>query len=410
MRYKYEDPIYVNKTEKRIFIFMLYMLNKMTEMTTMVVLLIFLPVIIHAQPIRVNFENQFSGWAMLNFNDPLKFQLGGRIIPTLSLTDSLKNHHSLDVEMSVNAFGSAYFESRNTHDGSVVIKPYRLWLRYAFPRLEFRIGLQKINFGSAVMLRPMMWFDRIDFRDPLQLTDGVYSLLGRYYFQNNANIWLWGLYGNEKTKGWELVPTARHVPEFGGRLQLPVPKGEAAISYHHRTADFSPASDTLPDIIQAVYPEDRIGIDGKWDLGIGLWFEEVIKHNSLDNPIIHEWETYLNLGMDYTFPLGNGLNLTTEYFHYSNKADLTGSGFHGNFNALSVNYPFGLLNGVSTVVYYNWEQHDWYRFINLQRKYDYLSFYLMVFWNPDHFALYNVSTDRNLYAGKGIQFMAVLNL
>ena len=87
------------------------------------------------------------------------------------------------------------------------------------------------------MLRPLMWFDKIDPRDPLQLTDGVWGLLARYYFLNNANIWLWGLYGNEKPKTWEIGKTNQHYPEFGGRFQSPVPKGEAAVSYHFRMAD-----------------------------------------------------------------------------------------------------------------------------------------------------------------------------
>jgi hypothetical protein len=363
-----------------------------------------------AQKMKAKLESQFTGWTTLNFSNPMQFQIGGRIIPTFSFSDSLKNNRKADAEISVNTFGSAYFAGNNNQSGSAVIKPYRLWFRYAFPRLEFRIGLQKINFGSAVMLRPLMWFDRIDFRDPLQLTDGVYSLLVRYYFHNNANIWLWTLYRNDKTKGWEQVASDKHSPEFGGRFQLPVPGGETALSMHHRRAHFSPFADTIQGMIPELYPEDRIGIDGKWDLGIGLWFEGVAKHNGLENSMIHAWETYLNLGMDYTFSVGNGLNLITEYFRYSNKTVLAGKGLKGNFNALSVNYPFGLLNNISAVVYYNWEQQDWYRFINLQRKYDYLSLYLMVFWNPQHFALYNDSGDRNLFAGKGIQVMAVLNL
>ena len=69
-------------------------------------------------------------------------------------------------------------------------------------------GLQKINFGSAVLLRPLMWFDSLDPRDPLQLTDGVYAVLLRYYFPNNANLWAWALYGNDSPKGWESAATA----------------------------------------------------------------------------------------------------------------------------------------------------------------------------------------------------------
>jgi hypothetical protein len=374
------------------------------------VILLLYPLRSPAQKLNLKIENQLSGWTTLNFGDPFRYQAGGRYIPTLNLSDSLKRNQSIDAEISVNSFGSALFEHNRYTDGSAGLKPYRIWLRYAIPRLEFRVGLQKISFGSASILRPLMWFDKMDFRDPLQLTDGVYGLLGRYYFQNNANLWFWALYGNDNTKGWEQVPTQKNIPEFGGRIQLPVPRGEAAISYHHRKADFSPYADSLSEITPARYPEDRIGIDGKWDLGVGFWIEGVIKHNGLENAMFHEWETYLNLGLDYTFALGNGLNAIMEYFRYNSKADLFQKGLQGNYNALSVNYPLGLLNNITLVVYYNWEQKDWYRFINIQRKYDYLSLYLMAFWNPGHFTFYNVSEDRNLFAGKGIQLMAVVNL
>ena len=86
-----------------------------------------------------------------------------------------------------------------------------------------RGGLQKINFGSANLLRPLMWFDQIDPRDPLQLTDGVWGILGRYYFLNNANIWVWGLIGNDQRKGWEVIPSVKNKPEFGFRVQMPIP-------------------------------------------------------------------------------------------------------------------------------------------------------------------------------------------
>jgi hypothetical protein len=390
----------------------------MMEMTTddhlknaschiLITLLLAFPVTLHAQKVKTRFENQFSGWTTVNFNDHTGFQLGGRYIPTLSVSDSLRKFQTVSAEISINAYGNYYTAGNNISDFSGNIKPYRLWLRYTLPRLEFRIGLQKINFGSASILRPLMWFDRIDVRDPLQLTDGVYSFLGRYYFQNNVNIWFWTLYGNNEPMGWETIPTKKHTPEFGGRIQIPVPRGEAAISYHHRKAET--AFDTSFIMNNAIYPEDRLGIDGKWDLGVGVWFEVVAKHNSITNSWIPTWETYVNLGMDYTFGLGNGLNVITEYFRYGSNSPLLENGHKANFSVLSVNYPFGLMNTITGMVYYNWDQKDWYRFISFQRKYDYLSLYLMAFWNPDRFALYSISEDRNLFAGKGVQLMAVLN-
>jgi hypothetical protein len=369
-------------------------------------LLLILPVTLDAQKIKTQFENQISAWTTVSFNDHTGYQLGGRYIPTLGLSDSLRGYQTISAEISLNAYGN-YITGPDYSDFMGKIKPYRVWLRYTFPRLELRIGLQKINFGSASILRPMMWFDRIDVRDPLQLTEGVYSFLGRYYFQNNVNIWFWALYGNKDPMGWEVVPTKRKTPESGGRIQIPVPKGEVAVSYHHRKA--GTAFDTSFIINNVTYPEDRLGFDGKWDLGVGLWFEAVVKRNRIMNSLIPEWETYFNLGMDYTFGIGNGLNVITEYFRYGGRSRLADNKTAMNFSALSVNYPFGLLNTITGMVYYNWDKQDWYRFISFQRKYDYFGFYLMAFWNPDRFALYSISEDRNLFAGKGVQVMAVLN-
>ncbi len=362
-----------------------------------------------AQQLHLNLENQISGWATAGFSDPLIYQFGSRYIPSLSLSDSLRKNRIIDTELSCNAYGNVNFTGQDYDGGNVVIKPYRLWIRYGTPRLEFRFGLQKINFGSAAILRPLMWFDRMDYRDPLQLTDGVYALLGRYYFQKNANIWLWALYGNDETKGWEKVPTQEHTPEFGGRFQLPLGKGEAALSFHHRHAELFLATDTLPVVIQDRYPESRIGLDGKWDLGVGLWFESTLMQSHTNNVMIRRWETYFNFGMDYTLPLGNGLNLTAEYFRYGRTDDLTEKGQHTTYTAVAANYPIGVLNNIMGMVYYNWDQQDWYRFLSLQRIYDYWSFYLMAFWNPDQLALYSGGSDESLFAGKGIQFMVVVS-
>ncbi len=135
----------------------------------------------------------------------------------------------------------------------------------------------------------------------------------------------------------------------------------------------------------------------------------MVKHNDPENGILGEWESYFNVGADYTFRLGNGLNLTSEFFRYNSSRRLSQAGAVNNFSVLAVNYPFGLMNSISGAVYYNWNGKEWYRFINLKRDYDYWSFYLMLFWNPERFYLYSSSSDRNLLSGKGIQVMAVVN-
>jgi len=364
---------------------------------------------LRAQESFLKFKGQADGYAGLNFSNPVQVQTGLRFIPMVSAGKSWKNNLKFDSEFSFNSYLDYHATDWKKDNSSSGIKPYRMWLRLSSDRFELRAGLQKINFGSATMLRPLMWFDRMDNRDPLQLTDGVYSLLSRYYFKNNANAWLWVLWGNDKTKGWEIVPSVKSIPEYGGRLQFPVPKGETAISYHHRTADMSKIP--LPGTINVSlkYPEDRIGLDGKWDLGVGLWVEYSLTHSKPKYEYFPQYTKMLTLGMDYTFNVGNGLNMSTEFFRYSASSEVFGKGIDRNFSLLSANYPFGINNRASCIVYYNWNDKSWYRIINLQRQSDNWTFYLFLFWNPDKVAIYNTGNENNMFAGKGVQFMTVFN-
>lgn len=248
----------------------------------------------------LRFSGQVSAWTLYNSDKSMSLWMGGRYLPQLNF--SINNRQSkFDTEISLNVNGMAGFKpfTNNITDGSV--KLYRSWIRYSGNQYEVRLGLQKINFGSASMLRPLMWFDKIDPRDPLELTDGVWGVLGRYYFLNNLNIWAWSLYGNKQPSVWELVETNVQVPEFGGRMQIPLKKGEIAFSYHHRTADsrhlaklYNEESYNLERI-----PEDRFGIDGRWDVAVGLWFEAswTRKKEFLLAPNMH----LLNFGTDYIF-------------------------------------------------------------------------------------------------------------
>ena len=147
---------------------------------------VFLAAIPPASALTFGYKGLVSVWLFDNFERSSDTQLGGRFIPEFSLSQGLSDSLTLDAELSLNGYGTA--ELRSTADIQMEgeVKPYRFWLRLSSSRFEARLGLQKINFGSATLLRPLMWFDSLDPRDPLQLTDGVYGLLLRYYFQNNA--------------------------------------------------------------------------------------------------------------------------------------------------------------------------------------------------------------------------------
>jgi hypothetical protein len=353
----------------------------------------------------LHFSGQASAWMLYNGTLDLPVYMGGRYIPQLNYIIPLKENHKIDIEISTNINGDIGFNPFDTIGYNGQLKPYRLWARYSSNQFEIRAGLQKINFGSASLLRPLMWFDEVDPRDPLKLTDGVWGILGRYYFLNNTNIWLWGLYGNNDPRGWEFAKTNKHFPEVGGRIQVPVPSGEAAITYHHRVADtrdlgFIWSYDKIS--------ENRLGLDFKLDLVIGLWFEGswVSKQADLGNMTNQE---ILNAGIDYTFGIGNGLYVIFEQlvatsdekpFKFQNRTC---------FSLVSLSYPTGLFDNLSGIVYYDWTNNNIYNFVNWQKQFNNLTFYLMGYWNPVNFNIPTQNTDQNLFAGRGIQVMLVLN-
>ena len=343
---------------------------------------------------------------LYNGGNNLPVYLGGRYIPQLNYSLPVKNDHKLDFEASINLNGNAGFYPFDTLGSYGQIKPYRLWFRYSSRQFEIRVGLQKINFGSASILRPLMWFDQVDPRDPLKLTDGVWGILGRYYFLNNANIWLWGLYGNNKPKGWETLGTKAHHPEFGGRIQLPIPKGEAALSYHYRMADTGELEGIDPVVSEAA--ENRIGLDLKLDLVTGLWFEGswATKNKQVG---IYTNQEILNAGIDYTFDIGNGLYIIYEQLLAS--ADEKAFQFHNTtvFSLMSLSYPVGIFDNIGAIVYYDWTNKSIYNFLNWQKQFNNLTLYIMGFWNPEDYRIPVQDSGQNLYAGKGVQIMLVWN-
>jgi hypothetical protein len=369
--------------------------------------LIILILIISSTAQSIDWQGQASSWLTIRPNPGNDGQIGIRYIPSLTLGSPLSEKYLFDSEISANIYGTNRFYSENEPEQEGQIKPYRGWIRLSASQFGLRAGLQKINFGSAALLRPLMWFDHIDPRDPLQLTDGVYALLGRYYFLNNANVWLWCLYGNDETKGWEIFPGVKNKPEFGGRLQVPLWTGEIAISAHYRVAKYE-GDNQDQGIIDQRFSENRLGLDGKWDIGIGIWFEGTITYVDINN-ILPRYNRMFNLGLDYTFDIGNGLYVVSEYLRVDFSDALFTSDESSSLTALSSNYPLGLLDNLQVIFYYDWDKENTFRFVSWQRIYDQWSFYTMGFWNSTQYPLYGNKQVNNLFSGKGFQFMVVFN-
>ncbi len=355
----------------------------------------------------LEFQGQLSLLSSYSPDNELEGYFGGRYIPELSFAIPLDSSQTklLDFEASGNMYANTLFSFFDDSESDGSVQPYRIWARYTSSQFELRAGLQKIDFGSATLLRPLQWFNQIDPRDPLQLTNGVYGVLGRYYFLNNANIWLWALIGNDKTRGFDAIETNNKIPEFGGRYQHPTPNGEIALSYHHRNANSTHLS-FVPQFEKI--PEHRFGLDGKWDLTVGVWFEAAVIHKTEDLGILTN-QTHLNFGMDYTFGLGNGLHVVLE--HLTSATDDSFFGFEEkvNLTGTAISYPLGFFDNISTVVLYNWTAKDIILNAIYSRDFGSISGYFMAYYNPSTVVGFQQNELVNQFEGPGVRIMLVYN-
>ncbi len=339
----------------------------------------------------ISFQGQASGWLALT-KEP---EIGLRYIPEFRVAGSLDDEKTIDAEIALNSRIWMPFDSPGDGDSDVDL--YRLWLRYSSTQFEARLGLQKINFGPAKIMRSLMWFDRLDPQDPFKLTDGVYAMLMRYYFLNNANVWIWGLPGNDALKGLEFVKTDDDHVEFGGRFQFPMPRGELAISYNQRRVDpenwDAKMTGTLTDGL-----ENRLAVDGIWDVGIGLWFEASAERTKID-PDQQMLRGLATIGGDYT--LESGIHLLYEHFVQSTGPEIDQVGLVSNLSALSADYPIGIMDRINAITYFDWEQKDAYAFVGWQRTYDN--------WQINLIAFSNREDSTSAFGGKGAQFIVTYN-
>lgn len=354
---------------------------------------------------KLDFSGQFSAFGNYSPDNDYSLFIGGRYLPELNYNLPLDSGKRFDFLASANISGSVLTQPFKNYQTDGTIAPYRFWARYAGKNYQIRLGLQKIDFGSASLLRPLQWFNQIDPRDPLALTEGVYGLLCRYFFKNNANIWLWGLYGNSQTRGFDVISSNGKVPEYGGRLQLPIPKGEIGFTYHHRNAD---ASDLLQNETYHSIPENRFAVDTKLDLIIGVWLEATyIRKEQNIGLLTHQ--NLINIGADYTFGIGNGLTVIAEQFISSSRQQTFAPENISQITATSLSYPIGFFDTVTGFAYYNWDTKKATVSFNYQHQFKNLLAYAMVTYNPETQQGIQQNELVNNFTGPGFRLMLVYN-
>lgn len=350
-----------------------------------------------------------SAFGSGRWDDKLEPSLGVRFIPEVQVSLTSGRSLTVDSEISANAFGTVTFPSGQSMQTSGDITPYRAWLRLSTAHFEARAGLQKVSFGSATLFRPLMWFDSLDPRDPLQITNGVYALLLRYFTQSNASFSAWTMYGNGSRRGWDVAPPDQKTPEFGGRIQVPFFRGELGAAYHRRKAAIEglvPTVDPAAATSAAPVPEDRFGLDGKWDLGVGLWIEGALVHQRT-TLLPRPYQVALDAGLDYTFGVGRGLTVMAEHVRFESRERASARGDTLSLSGLLLRYPLDLLDELAGISYYDWRNGKSYGFLSWKRTYDTLSLdaILFWFWSPRKPLVFPGQPGSSSYAGKGVQLL-----
>ncbi len=223
-------------------------------------------------------------------------------IPTFSLGRQFGPLSGLDLEFAyhLNAVLDGALEEGEA-DIDRYSKLYRLWGRFTTPRFELRLGLQKIAFGPGMVLRPLMWFDTLDLRDPTGQTEGVGALRLKWYPWPNLALW-----------GWAIRPDHPDEASAGGRAEYTFGPGEVALTYHYQqrtSLDFGGKS-----LLPFDDEEDRIALDARLDWRVGLWTEMVLargREPAFDDKINEHVQVMV--GGDYTFPWGNGVYIMVEH-------------------------------------------------------------------------------------------------
>lgn len=337
------------------------------------------------QGIQLDSTNRFSINAMLPLDEPSD---GSSAQFDWLLSVNANFWQSKVLRLDAEAVHSSRLSSVWQQDGNdqdLHNDLYRYWLRASTAHTEFRLGLQRINFGSARLIRPLQWFDKLDPLDLLEQTEGAKAGLAKAYFPNNSTLWLWAILSDGKPKGNELIATTKDKLDYGLRYEFPLWSAETGLSLNHRPI-FS------PDSAQKA-TESRLGLDIRYDTFAGLWLESSANYAP---ELETKWSLQSVIGADYTLGLGNGLYVLAESGIKHSSDELSSLHITELSSSVMVNYPLGLLDTIHYLAFANWDTHLQTHALVLRRSYDKLAIEL------------RASYQNNSDSGKDKQFLGAL--
>ncbi|MCB5261332.1 MAG: hypothetical protein LHW64_08945 [Candidatus Cloacimonetes bacterium] len=314
------------------------------------------------QGFELDSTNRFSVNAMLHLDEPSE---GSNAQFDWLLTVNAKLMQSKVLNLDAEAVHSAQLSSvwqQDDSDQDLQNDLYRYWLRASTARTELRVGLQRINFGSARLIRPLQWFDKLDPLDLLEQTEGAKAGLAKIYFPNNSTLWLWAILSDGKPKGNEWISTTKDKFDYGLRYEFPLLSTETGLSLNHRPI-FSPDSAKKTT-------ESRLALDIRYDTFAGLWLESSANYAP---ELETKWSLQSVLGADYTFGLGNGLYVLAESGIKHSSDEISSLHSTELSSSAMMNYPLGLLDTIHYLAFANWDTHLQTHSLVLRRSYDRLA-------------------------------------
>ena len=350
--------------------------------------------IIFAEPFSL--KGQFWG-NTLHGNDPptghSSFVTDLGYIPMLSLSSDLSINRFVDLEWS-------YRMQYRMYEEDVVFssKPYRQWLRYSSDQIEARLGLQKIAFGPAMVLRSLAWFDTIDPKDPTGQTDAVKAFRLRLFPTSSLALWLWSINNDQDTLS------------YGGRAELSASIGEWGLTYHQDPTELGQSVGQFPIFISG--PHQRAAVDYRYDGYFGFWFEGVgIFADSKQDVELNRF-TLFTLGVDYTIPVGPGLLIMAETMRINSSSTAKESSTEQTYTALMASLPINMLHQLMFIAQIDWDNSHMYNYLRWGITYDHFSLNFILSISPRR-GDYNIATEylpKTVAGfGTGLQFMLIYN-
>ncbi len=323
-----------------------------------------------------------------------------RYLPAIEYQSSLSDAWDYDVEVRWQVQWGGQLDTFD--ENGIVADPYRVALNLQSAQTEYIIGLQKINFGPSRLLRPLMWFDSVNPTDPLALTSGVTGISAKFHYEFGWSSQAW-LFLPDDPIGWEGLPDQEGTFETGGRITIPNDLGQLGISTHWRIADASANSPDDPDLY-----EGRFGLDGFWDIGIGLWIESVYKNQQFsDSPFLQQLQS--TIGADYTFWVGNGILLSTEHMLINIWDSPWVDDTNKVISTIMSSYSPTMFDQVSFMLFMDWETETPLAYASWGQTYDSFRFTLGAFYTEVVSSQGSNTGLSSNFSGKGIQLTVAYN-